>query len=199
MKRTATAALLTAGVLAAAAGCSSAPADKAKPAPDPTAAVRKAAQDYQAAAVRGDWNTACALSSARLRGGTVADCVAANSSAPAPSPSSSASPSPSVQPPTYADGSTPAPIATPTPTGAQRASVGPITAGAAIAVPASGNHAAGYGVFLSYTVTWPGQAPTADHRAMRLVQEGGAWVVDQHEDDLQREDQLREVLLGGAK
>ncbi|MFD9593075.1 hypothetical protein ACFWA9_09995 [Kitasatospora sp. NPDC059973] len=197
MKNTVVTVALAAGLLAVA-GCSSTGTDTgkdSKPAPNPTAAVLKAAQDYQSAANRQDWQTVCTLSSARLRGGTVADCVSTNTVTPAAS--TSASPSSTVKPPTYADGSTPAPIATSTPSGPDRASDGPLTPGDVLAVPASGDHPAGYGVFLSFTVTWPGQSATTDYRALRLVQEAGGWVVDQHESNIQRADQLRSALLGG--
>jgi hypothetical protein len=192
-----TMALAAAGLLAVA-GCSSSGTNQGKdnkPAPNPQEVVLKAAQDYQSAANRQDWHTACTLSSARLRGGTVADCVSTNTvTSPA---ADSASPSSTVSPPTYADGSTPAPIATSTPSGPDRASDGPITAETVLDVPASGQHPAGYGVFLFWSVSWPGQPATMDCRALRLVQEGGTWVVDQHEDNLNRADQLRTALLGG--
>ena len=188
------AAVLLAASLLTVAGCSS--NAKEKPA-DPTAAVLKAAQDYQNAANRRDWQTACALTSARLRGGTVAQCVATNTTPPDPTSSPSSSPTPAISPPVYADGSTPAPIATSAqPSGPEFASDSPVTAGDVLAIAATGQHPAGYGVFLSFTVTWPGKPADTDRRALRLVPEGGGWVVDQHEDDIQGADQLRAALGG---
>ncbi|WP_328959023.1 hypothetical protein [Kitasatospora purpeofusca] len=53
--------------------------------------------------------------------------------------------------------------------------------------------AVGYGVYLTFPLNTPGKV---DHRALRPVEEGGAWVVDQQEDYITRADQVRSVLLG---
>ncbi|MET8702019.1 hypothetical protein ABZW10_24565 [Kitasatospora sp. NPDC004723] len=173
-------ALALAAALLAAAGCASTGTEKnlapiPMPAPIPTAtqaALAAVAQNYQDAANHGDWQTACTLSSALLRGGTVADCVTTRTTPPP-----TATP---VKPPTYADGSTPA---------------GPVTAGAndIIRVPAGpGTHPAGYGAF----VTFPRSTPEDfDHRALRLVEEDGAWVVDQSEEFVTEAAEVRRVLL----
>jgi len=183
MKRTA-AVLITTGLLAGAvAGCSSS-GSKAAPAPaNPSAAVLKAATAYQEAVNSRSWQAVCSMSSAALRSGTVAQCVAANTVATV-APASPA-PVPSGIVGSYADGSTPPPIASaPTPSGPAYASDSPVTASDLVAVPAGGGHPAGYGVLVQFTVTWPGQAPTTDLRALRLVQAGSAWVVDQQADSV---------------
>ena len=68
-------------------------------------------------------------------------------------------------------------------------------------VPAAEEYAAGYGVLVSYTVKWPGKAATTKRRALRLVDEGGAWVIDQHEDvqegDMGDGSPVRAALSGG--
>ncbi|MGW5851967.1 hypothetical protein ACWFQ8_29155 [Streptomyces sp. NPDC055254] len=187
MKRHTTAALIVAvGLLAA--GCSSSDGgtkDEGKA--NPTAAVLKVARTYQEAKNADDWRTACELSSARQRYGTVEECVENNTrnspspSASSSSPSASSSPSPSVEPPRYADGSTPHPKQTPTTSGPERADLGPVVASDVVEAPAAGKHPAGYGVLVTYTVQWPGKPSTKTLRALRLIQESGAWVVDQHE------------------
>ncbi|MGW2227457.1 hypothetical protein [Streptomyces formicae] len=198
MKRTAL--LLTAGVLALA-GCSSSSEDKAggkKPA-DPTEAVLKVARSYQEAKNRQDWRDWCAMSSPRLRGGTVAACVTENTpSSPSATPEE---PSPTFSPPTYADGSTPKPRTRPSSSGPERADTGPVTASDVVTVPAAEDHPAGYGVLITYTVKWPGKEATTTRRALRLVDDGGAWLVDQHEDvqegDMGHGSPVRTALSGG--
>ncbi|MGO4420523.1 hypothetical protein AB4Z54_17800 [Streptomyces sp. MCAF7] len=185
---TITAGLIAAGLLLA--GCASSDdQDKKESKPtEPKAAVLKAARTYQEAANRLDWRTACTFSSRRLRDGTVAECADRNVGPASPTPSQtttaseSASPSPSVSPPTYADGSTPDPLPSRTSTGPDRATLGPVTAGGIVKVPAVGDHPAGYGVLITYTVHWPGKPAATTRRALRLVSDGGAWRVDQHED-----------------
>ncbi|MFF5809104.1 hypothetical protein [Streptomyces sp. NPDC012746] len=187
MKRHTTAALIVAvGLLAA--GCSSSEGgtkDEGKA--DPTAAVLKVARTYQEAKNADDWRTACGMSSERQRYGTVEECVESNtrhSPSPTPSsssPSASASPSPSPSPPRYADGSTPHPQESRTTGGPERADLGPVVASDVVEAPAAGEHPAGYGVLVTYTVQWPGKPSTKTLHALRLIQESGAWVVDQHE------------------
>jgi hypothetical protein len=143
-------------------------------------AVLKAARAYQEAHNARDWRAVCARSSHRLRDGSVGEC-AARHELPAPSPTRS-EPSPSQKPPTYADGSTPEPAASSSPTGPERAKTGAISAGGLVQVPAVGRHPTGYGVEVTYIVTWPGQEATTTRRALRLVREDGAWRVDQHEE-----------------
>lgn len=183
MNRKATAAgLLAVGILTVA-GCSSSDdGDSNGPQKAPTNAVLKVATTYQEAANRLDWRTACKLSSTRLRDGSVEECVDRNTPDDAATAAESPSSSPSFEPPRYADGSTPDPIASSAPSGPDRADTGKVTASDVVEVPAVEDHPAGYGVLVSYTVKWPDKAATTKRRALRLVDEGGAWVVDQHED-----------------
>ncbi|MFK0296627.1 hypothetical protein ACIQU6_40005 [Streptomyces sp. NPDC090442] len=206
-KRKTAAVVLAAGILALA-GCSSSgdnsgstsrnPGGQQTPADD---ALAKVATRYQEAANHLDWRTACTLSTTRLRAGTVGQCVDRNTvDAPTPGPSES-SPSPSVSPPTYADGSTPKAIASSTPTGPDRADTGPVSASDIVDVSAVGQHPAGYGVLVTYTVQWPGKDTITKRRALRLVHQGEDWLVDQHE-DVQQGDQghgspVRTALSGG--
>ncbi|WP_331720122.1 hypothetical protein OG762_51740 (plasmid) [Streptomyces sp. NBC_01136] len=204
-RKTATAAgILAAGILAVAGCSSSSDSDGTKGSggqKDPTDAIVKAANSYQTAANRLDWLAACRLSTKSMRDGTVEECAARNTPDSAPTAADSSSPSPSFSPPTYADGSTPAPITSSTPSGPDRADTGPVKASDLVEVPASGAHPAGYGVLVSYTVTWPGKESTTTRRALRLVDEGGAWLVDQHEDiqegDLGHGSPVRTALSGG--
>lgn len=205
MKRqTATPALLLALGLALT-GCSGeTKKDDPKKEADPAAAALAVAREYQQATNRLDWRKACELSTAALRRGTVAECAERNigPATATPSAPASESPSPSVSPPTYADGSTMQPRESKTPApGPDRASTGPVTAeGAPVKVPAFEDHPAGYGVLLSYTVTWPDDTSTS-RKAVRLVEEGGAWKVDQREDvqtgDMGHGDPVRDALSGG--
>ncbi|MFJ5099252.1 hypothetical protein [Streptomyces sp. NPDC088557] len=179
LRRTAPAVLL--GSVLALTGCTTGGA----PAPeDQAAAVLDTARAYQSAAVARDWRRTCELSTARYRAGTVQQCTARKTgSTPAPAPEATADSTATHKPPAYADGSTmrPLPSRTSRP-GPDRASTGPVTPqGQPVDVPASGDHPAGYGVLLTYTVTWPTETSTA-RKALRLVQEEGAWRVDQTED-----------------
>ncbi|MFD7978767.1 hypothetical protein [Streptomyces sp. NPDC059071] len=204
-RHTAAPALLLAAGLALA-GCSDT-ADDAKKKQDPAAAALAVARDYQQATLADDWRRACELSTTRLRRGTVEQCAArhtptATATPTTPSSSASVSPSATYEPPTYADGSTlqPSPSKTATP-GPERASTGPITTeGAPVQVPAAGDHPAGWGVLLTYTVTWPSETSTA-RKALRVVQEGGAWRVDQredvHDDDVAHGDPIHDALAEG--
>ncbi|MFB7012291.1 MULTISPECIES: hypothetical protein [unclassified Streptomyces] len=208
MTRKTTVAVLAAGILALA-GCSS-DGDGGTKDGNPSAGGQKAPQDdallkvakrYQEATNRLDWRTACGLSSSRLRDGTVEACVDRHTvDTPTPDPSES-SPSPSFSPPKYADGSTPDPVASRTPTGPDRADTGPVSTSDVIEVSAADSHPAGFGVLVTYTVQWPGKDTITKRRALRLVQQGGAWVVDQREDvqegDLGNGSPVRNALTRG--
>ncbi|MFH9355159.1 hypothetical protein [Kitasatospora sp. NPDC017646] len=197
------AAVLTAAAAAllAAAGCGS----DGKPAKtdDPAAAVLKAAREYQEAANSGDWTKACPLMSARLRGGTVADCMSAHEANPASidhwTPTPTASETPTLPPATYADGSTPPPPATATPTGPDYADTGKVAVSDATAIPAAGNHPAGWAVYATWSVTWPDKPAETDRRALRLVQDDGGWRVDQHEDAITSPAELTAILSRVSK
>jgi hypothetical protein len=75
-----------------------------------------------------------------------------------------------------------------------------VVQGDPVKVPASEDHPAGYGVLVTYTVTWPDSTSTA-RRALRLVAEGDAWRVDQREDvqdgDMGRGDPVTAALSEG--
>lgn len=186
-QRTATAAGATvAAVAMMASGC----ATEAKPGPEKD--IIKVARAYQAAANSQDWRRACELSTPALRRGTVAECAARNTTpaaeenppSPTPTPPASESADPSATPtsPTYGDGRTLPPPASPTISpGPDRASTGPVKAEKPVKVDATGGHPAGYGVLVTYTVTWPNSTTTA-RKALRLVKVGKAWRIEQHED-----------------
>ncbi|MEU6467490.1 hypothetical protein [Streptomyces sp. NPDC046976] len=178
--KTTTTAVLAAGMFALA-GCSSS-ADHNSPKGTPDDTLVKVATRYQVAANSLDWRTACTLSTPGLRGGTVAQCAARNLPASSAGPSSRPTASPSAEPLRYADGSTPEPVESSTPTGPARGKTGPVRASDVISVPEDEDHPAGYGVLVTFTVTWPEQSPTTERRALRLVRDGGAWLIDQHED-----------------
>ncbi|MFD0270869.1 hypothetical protein ACFVGY_30540 [Streptomyces sp. NPDC127106] len=178
-----------------AAGCAD-KEDKADPGPkDPKGAVLAAARTYMEAANRDDWRAACGLTSERRRYGTVEDCIANHKEeGPSAEPSTSASPSPS---------GTPSVAPSPSP---ERAEMGLVEASAAVEVPAVGKHPAGYGALVTYTYTWPGKPTVTERLALRLINEGGTWVVDQREsvrprDTAQQSDPLalvRSVLTAGG-
>ncbi|MEW2310656.1 hypothetical protein AB0918_18780 [Streptomyces sp. NPDC006864] len=186
--------LLTA---AGAAGCSDNPGKTGTPAPGPDlAAVVAAARDHQAAALEPDWTRACGLRTERLRRGSVKDCADRNT-APTAAKESAVPPTGG---PVYDDGSTALPQPSRTP-GPDRADTGPVRSeGDPVAVPAQGDHPAGYGVLLSYTVTWPGKPASISRRAVRVVREGDAWRVDQYEtvqpSDMAHSDPVRDALTG---
>ncbi|MFE7412717.1 hypothetical protein [Streptomyces laurentii] len=191
--------LLAAGL--ALTGCSTPPDNDAKktgPSADPAAAALAVARDYQKATLALDWRRACELSTTRLRGGTVEQCTARHTPDPTPTATPSPTATATFEPPTYADGSTARPRPTKTTAGPERASTGPVTpSGAPVEVPAAGEHPAGWGVMLTYTVTWPTSTSTA-RKALRVVQEDTEWRVEQREDvqdsDLQHGDPVRDAL-----
>ncbi|NUW02901.1 hypothetical protein [Streptomyces sp. CAI 127] len=186
-----------AAVVLLAAGCAADDQDATSTDHGPPSALYEAARTYQEAAARGDWRTACAATTTRRQGGSLARCLDSHPD-PAPAPKATAdSPPPlTVEPPRYADGSTPAPRETRTADGPARASTGPVSTTDAQPAPASGEHPAGYAVLVTYTVTWPGKAPSTTRRALRLVQEGGAWRVDQLADLHPGETSLLSALGG---
>ncbi|MFF4392937.1 hypothetical protein ACFY0G_40385 [Streptomyces sp. NPDC001552] len=176
-RRTISAAAALAAVLLVAGCASDGKDDKTNDRPkDPKAAVLTAARTYMEAANADDWKTACGLTSERRRYGTVEYCIANHDdSSTEPSPSASGSASASAEP--SASGAASA-SASPRP---ERADMGPVEASAAVEVAAVGKHPAGYGVLVTYTYTWPGKSPETSRLALRLVNEGGTWVVDQRE------------------
>lgn len=194
MSRTRTAVLITAALLTAGCTAEPSPADTPK---GPAPALYAAARTYQNAAARGDWHTACTTSSARLQRGSLARCVASHPSA-TPAPAPTADPTPTAELPRYADGSTPAPRETHAANGPDRADVGPVRAAGAIPVPATGDHPAGYAVLVTYSVRWPGKAPTTTRRALRLVRDADEWHVDQLADLHPGESSLLAALGGRA-
>ncbi|MGV9315209.1 hypothetical protein ACWDR0_23945 [Streptomyces sp. NPDC003691] len=190
MNRTTAKAAAAAVLIIAVTGCSSSDGGGeegrskggSSPAPAPVEELRAVARSHQEAANRRDWKAACELRTERLRGGTVQQCADRNTPSTAkPSPSEAAS-SPSFEPPRYADGSTPEPRSRPSSSGPEFADTGAVTASEVVTVPAAEDHPAGWGVLVSYTVTWPGKEPETSRRALRLVDERGEWKVDQAED-----------------
>lgn len=177
MKRTTATVAAAAAVLAgSAAGCSSHPATH-----DDTAGAVQVARDYQQAVNSQQWQKMCQLQTPRYRGGTVAQCTAHNITHQATA-SPSPSPSDTIPQAINADGSTPTPIPRDTPSGPDRASIGPVTTGTPVPVPAAGQHPAGIGIMTSYTYVWPNETGTA-RMALRLVkQDSGGWLVDQYEE-----------------
>ncbi|MEC4571292.1 hypothetical protein [Streptomyces virginiae] len=149
---------LAASLLAA--GCSSSGEDGGDagslPAPkDPKAAALEVARTYMEAAERGDWKTACPLKSQGLLNGTVEQCLASRTDGD-PSPSQSGS--------------------GPEPAGATH-----FKASDAVEVAAAGKHPAGFGVLVTPTSSEPGKPTETERVALRLVEEGGSWKVDQRE------------------
>ncbi|MCX4690945.1 hypothetical protein [Streptomyces sp. NBC_01408] len=123
---------------------------------DPKAAAMEVARTYMDAAKREDWKTACPLESQGFLHGTVEQCVATNTEDETPAPKASSGPA--------------------------RADVGPSKASDVVDIPAVGRHPAGYGVLVTYTYTWPGKPTETSRVALRLVEEGGSWRVDQRKD-----------------
>lgn len=157
-RRTIHVAALTLAASLLAAGCSSSGEDGQGSvfAPkDPKAAAMAAARTYMEAADRDDWKTACPLKSQGLLGGTVEQCLASRTDGD-PSPSQSGS--------------------GPEPAGAQQ-----FKASDAVEVAAVGKHPAGFGVLVTQTSTEPGKPMETDRFALRMVEEGGSWKVDQRE------------------
>ncbi|MFF5924172.1 hypothetical protein ACFY8C_38480 [Streptomyces flavochromogenes] len=190
--------LLVAGLVLT--GCGDNPDDAKQD--DPAAAALTVARDYQRATNELNWRRACELSTSQLRDGTVDECVAFHAEpTPAATATASASPTETFEPPRYADGSTVQPRPRPTRSGPERAMLGPVTVeGEPIEISAYGDHPAGYGVMLAYTVTWPSETTTS-RKTLRVVQEAGSWRVDQRKDvqdsDMAHGDPIRDTLNWG--
>ncbi|MFD7614101.1 hypothetical protein [Streptomyces sp. NPDC059828] len=184
MKRAVTVAAVAAAVLVA--GCSSKDdGEKGSTgggsAADATKAAVLAAQKYQNAVNDEDWATACGLRTERYRHGSVKECVANNepkATSPEPTPTDSESEFPPLR---RADGSVVPGKSTPSASGPDRAETGEVKASAPQDVPAAGDHPAGTGVRVEYTVTWP-DSTTTSRKALRVVRQGDAWLIDQSED-----------------
>ncbi|MFJ4880868.1 hypothetical protein ACIP93_37460 [Streptomyces sp. NPDC088745] len=132
---------------------------------------------YLAAVHAEDWRTACNLSSAAR----AADCRIWHltpTPTPEPAPTTASSGPPLL---VYADGTTVRATPTPPrPASTERPRVGPVRVDR-LAVPVHGTsrHPAGWGVLLAHTVQWPGRPARTVRTALRLVDEGGRWRVDQ--------------------
>ncbi|MFD3821841.1 hypothetical protein [Streptomyces sp. NPDC058625] len=165
---------------------------------DATKAALQVAQKYQSAVNDEDWPTACRLRTERYRHGSVKECVANNqpkTESPEPTPSESEFP-----PLRRADGSIVPGKSTPSASGPDRAETGEVKASAPQDVPAIGDHPAGTGVRVEYTVTWP-DSTTTSRKALRVVRQGDRWLVDQSEDiaesDEAHGDPVRDALTRG--
>jgi hypothetical protein len=161
MRRTRTRTLALGAAAAAvllSAGCSS---DRPDNEPDRAggtgAVVMKAAVAYQDAVNARKWRRVCELRAPSLREGSVEECTKREEADDAPLPA--------------------APSSAP---GSERPPVGPVKAEVSGEVPAIGNHPAGQGVLLSYTYIHPHETEVA-RWALRLVQQDGAWLVEQVE------------------
>ncbi|MFB7500152.1 hypothetical protein ACFC09_36635 [Streptomyces sp. NPDC056161] len=147
---------------------------------DTTAAAVQTARDYQSAVNGDDWTKACGLRTERYRHGSVKECVADNApktQSPEPSPTESDE----FPPLRRADGSVVRGKPKPSASGPDRAETGEVKASGPQSVPAIGDHPAGTGVRVEYTVTWP-DSTTTSRKALRVVQQGDTWLVDQSED-----------------
>ncbi|MFB7500126.1 hypothetical protein ACFC09_36505 [Streptomyces sp. NPDC056161] len=147
---------------------------------DTTAAAVQTARTYQSAVNGDDWAKACGLRTERYRHGSVKECVADNApktQSPEPSPTESDE----FPPLRRADGSVVRGKPKPSASGPDRAETGEVKASGPQSVPAIGDHPAGTGVRVEYTVTWP-DSTTTSRKALRVVQQGDTWLVDQSED-----------------
>lgn len=147
---------------------------------DTTAAAVQTAQTYQSAVNGDDWAKACSLRTERYRHGSVKECVTDNApktESPEPSPTESDE----FPPLRRADGSVVSGKPKPSATGPDKAETGTVKASGPESVPAIGDHPAGTGVLVEYTVTWP-DSTTTSRKAVRVVQQGDTWLVDQSED-----------------
>ncbi|MCX5207692.1 hypothetical protein OG897_40635 [Streptomyces sp. NBC_00237] len=149
---------------------------------NPTAAAENTAARYLAAALAGDWTTACALTSAPR----LADCHTRHLT-PTATPRADPEPTPSRVPLLiYADGRTVYSSPRPTPTRPDtRPRTGPVRPDPGrptVPVPGTSRHASGWAVLLTHTSQWPGRPQRTVRTALRLVPEVGQWRVDQRAD-----------------
>ncbi|MFD5467039.1 hypothetical protein ACFWIQ_30075 [Kitasatospora sp. NPDC127059] len=154
---------------------------------------------YQQAVNARDWATMCQLRTVAYQGGSLQRCTADNvESTPETTSSSKPSTTPSLPAGIYADGSTVPPMATPSPADTRPATISPVTVERTEQVPALSQHPAGTGVMVIFQVTQPGGTSSTDRRAIRLVQDGAGWKVDQdgtvHDSDMTLSDPLRAAL-----
>ncbi|MGI5353616.1 hypothetical protein ACQEU8_36390 [Streptomyces sp. CA-250714] len=165
---------------------------------DATAAAVQVARTYQIAVNGDDWTKACGLRTERYRHGSVKECVVDNApktESPEPTPTESEFP-----PLRRADGSVVPGKSTPSATGPDRAKTGTVKASTPQSVPAIGDHPAGTGVLVEYSVTWP-DSTTTSRKALRVVRQGGTWLVDQAEDIAESDEAhgnpVRDALMRG--
>ncbi|MET9177925.1 hypothetical protein ABZX88_06810 [Kitasatospora aureofaciens] len=152
---------------------------------------------YQQAINAHDWATMCQLETTAYQGGSLQKCTTDNAESTPPPVSASPSTSP-AKPLVRADGSTVPPMATPSPADTRPATIGPVTAERTEQVPALSQHPAGTGVMVVFQVTQPAGTSSTERRAIRLVQDGAGWKVDQdgdvHDSDMTVSDPLRAAL-----
>ncbi|MGW2255413.1 hypothetical protein ACWCXH_35335 [Kitasatospora sp. NPDC001660] len=186
---------------AALTGCGSngtATGDATKPA---GASAQDTAVRYQQAINAHDWAAMCQLKTTAYQGGSLQKCTADHAES---TPPVSASPSTSPAEPAgiYADGSTVPPMATPSPADTRPATISPVTAERTEQVPALSQHPAGTGVMVVFQVTQPKGTSSTQRRAIRLVQDGVGWKVDQacdvHNSDMTQSDPLQAALASGS-
>ncbi|MFI9160641.1 hypothetical protein [Kitasatospora aureofaciens] len=154
---------------------------------------------YQQAVTARDWATVCKLRTVAYQGGSLQRCTADHvESTPEATSPGKPSATPSEPAGIYADGSTVPPMATPSPADTRPATIGPVTAERTEQVPALSQHPAGTGVMVVFQVTQPDGTSSTDRRAIRLVQDGAGWKVDQagdvHDSDMTLSDPLRAAL-----
>ncbi|WP_432158042.1 hypothetical protein [Streptomyces sp. bgisy153] len=166
---------------------------------DGRAAAVQTARIYQSAVNSDDWAKACGLRTERYRHGSVKECVADNApktQSPEPTPTESDE----FPPLRRADGSVVPGKSTPSATGPDRAKTGTVKASTPQSVPAIGDHPAGTGVLVEYSVTWP-DSTTTSRKALRVVRQGDTWLVDQSEDIAASDDAhgnpVRDALMRG--
>ncbi|MFG2030324.1 hypothetical protein [Streptomyces sp. NPDC048825] len=203
MKRAVTA-TTAAAVLLAIAGCSSDTEEKKesgaanKGGATTQASAEEFARTYQEAVNDENWQRVCQMRTERYRYGTVQSCVDDNTeTTPTAAPSLSETSDPPLR---RADGSVIPTRAAPSASGPERAATGRFEAGDVVTVPAIGDHPAGTGVGVEYTVTWP-DSTTTTKEALRMVKQGGEWFVDQaeeiHASDEAHGNPVRDALMNG--
>ncbi|MFJ4778309.1 hypothetical protein [Streptomyces sp. NPDC088762] len=118
---------------------------------DPKAAAMEVARTYMDAAIREDWKKACPLESQGFLGGKTVEQCVATNTENETSASASSS----------------------------GPEAGRSKASDVVEVPAVGKHLAGYGVLVTFA--WPKNPHETQRVALRMVEEGGSWKVDQRE------------------